>query len=72
MGIRITLITGEPKTAKRETEMSDEGMLCDRCGDISVGFHEDYGNFCQACSIHWNSFDAFTPLAPREDEPIEN
>ena len=34
-----------------------DGMLCDRCGDIATHFHEDYGNVCPTCAVHWSNRD---------------
>lgn len=31
-----------------------DAMLCNRCGDIATGFHEDFGNMCQSCSVCWH------------------
>ncbi len=29
----------------------EDGCLCDRCGDVAVHFHEDYGNMCRSCEV---------------------
>lgn len=38
-----------------------DAMLCDRCGDVAIGFHEDFGNFCRQCSKHWHEWDTREP-----------